>query len=101
MGALNAILDMVNDQRGFDFSGYRRAMLERRIQKRLYSTNCKNTDEYLHYLSQHPFELDELVDVFTIKVSEFFRNSMVFDFIKKLIIPELASTNTKNQENKK
>lgn len=83
------ILDLLQDQRGFDFTGYRTAMLERRIQKRIYSTNSKNFDDYLEYLTRQPDELDNLIDVFTINVSRFFRNSLAFEYINKIIIPEV------------
>lgn len=83
------ILDLLQEQRGFDFTGYRTAMLERRIQKRIYSTNSKNFDDYLEYLTRQPDELDNLIDVFTINVSRFFRNSLAFEYINKIIIPEV------------
>ncbi|NQU54739.1 MAG: protein-glutamate O-methyltransferase CheR, partial [Bacteroidetes bacterium] len=93
------ILSLLNERRGFDFSGYRVQMLERRIQKRVYSTSSKNFDDYLEYLEQHPDELDNLIDVLTINVSNFFRNPLTFEYISKIIIPELFLAKAKENDN--
>lgn len=94
---LTKILNLLRDQRGFDFNGYRPSMLERRIQKRIYSTNCQNINDYFDYLLSHSDELDNLIDVFTINVSRFFRNSLNFEYITKIIIPELFQSKTEQK----
>lgn len=96
-GRLLEILNLLEEQRGFDFSGYRSSMVERRVQKRLYDTNNKNLDDYLEYLNRHPDELDNLIDVFTINVSRFFRNSLSFEYIKKIIIPDVFLSKAKEK----
>ncbi|MCD4694761.1 MAG: protein-glutamate O-methyltransferase CheR [Bacteroidales bacterium] len=99
MKKLKNILNLMKEQRGFDFSGYRASMLERRVQKRIYSTKCKDFDNYLEYLDRHPGELDNLIDVFTINVSRFFRNSLSFEYITKIIIPEMFLAKTVEHDN--
>ena len=99
MNKLSDILKLLNEQRGFDFSGYRRSMLERRIQKRIYATKKKNSKDYLEYLANNHNELDNLIDVFTINVSSFYRNSMTFEFISRLTFPEMISTKAKKNDN--
>lgn len=89
--ALKSILDYLNKERSFDFSGYRPPMLGRWIAKRLTSTKCVDFPEYLVYLKKHPEELDELVDVLTINVSRFFRNTLAFDYIADRILPAIIS----------
>lgn len=96
---LKKILDYLKEQRGFDFSGYRTSMLERRIQKRVYATCSKNLDDYFKYVSRFPVELDKLIDVFTINVSSFFRNSLSFEYINKIIIPDLLQFKNSNKDN--
>ena len=88
---LKPILNHLNKERGFDFSGYRPSMLERRIGKRLTPTQCVDFPEYLKYLKKHPEELDELVDVLTINVSRFFRNTLAFEYIADRILPAIVS----------
>ena len=87
--ALKRILNLLEEQRSFDFSGYRNSMLERRIQKRIFATKCKDLEAYLNFLNIHSEELDNLIDVFTINVSRFFRNSLTWEYIRKIMIPDL------------
>ena len=71
-------------------------MIERRLNKRIYNTRKKNNDEYLEYLKNNPDEIDKLIDAFTINVSRFFRNSLTFEYINKIVIPELYYSIKKN-----
>ncbi|MBW2203411.1 MAG: protein-glutamate O-methyltransferase CheR [Deltaproteobacteria bacterium] len=88
---LEKILAYLKGKRGFDFSGYRPPMLERRVGKRLKPTKSDGFPEYLKYLQKHTEELDELVDVLTINVSRFFRNTLAFDYIADRILPAIVS----------
>ena len=88
---LEKILDYLKRKRGFDFSGYRPPMLERRVEKRLRPTKSDGFPEYLKYLKNRPEEFDELVDVLTINVSRFFRNTLAFDYIADIILPAIVS----------
>lgn len=87
---IQKLLQLLKKQRGFDFSGYRSSMLERRIQKRVYTTQCNDLNDYLDYVQEHDEELENLIDVFTINVSHFFRNSLCFEILQKVIIQELV-----------
>lgn len=95
---LKGILNHLHEHRGFDFSGYRKSMLERRIQKRIYSTHTKDLDGYFEFLGTHPEEVDNLIDVFTINVSRFFRNTFSFEYLTKIIVPDLFLTKEKESE---
>lgn len=86
---INQILDYLHNRRGYDFSGNRSAMLERRITKRLFATGTKDYTEYYTHLLNHPEELDKLLDVLTINVSSFFRDPLVWEVLAKNIIPNL------------
>ncbi len=86
---LENILKILKEKRGFDFSGYRTSMLERRIQKRIFATNCSDIDSYEKFAVNNVGELDKLIDVFTINVSRFFRNAIVFEYFNKFIIPDI------------
>ncbi len=86
---LKTILNLLQEQRNYDFSGYRNSMLEHRIEKRIFATKCKDIEDYLDYLNIHSEELDNLIDVFTKNVSRFFRNSLTWVYIRKIIIQAL------------
>ncbi len=86
---LKRILDYLKAKRGFDFSGYRPSMIERRISQRLSATGQRHMGAYLQHIQTHPEELDRLVDVLTINVSRFFRNALVFEYLADKILPLL------------
>ncbi len=95
---IKKILDYLQNQKGFDFSGYRRSMLERRINKRLLATETQNFNEYCKYLMNNQTEVDELIDALTINVSQFFRNPFVFEFISEKLVPRLIFGKLKKKE---
>jgi two-component system CheB/CheR fusion protein len=74
---------------GRDFSTYRPACLQRRLAMRMSLLRLTTIDEYLHYLSDHPAEIDQLLDTVTIHVTEFFRDHEVFDAIAERLLPAL------------
>jgi len=92
---LKAILDYLLEKRGFDFSGYYPAMLERRISQRLAATTCKDFHAYLSCLQRDAAELDSLIDVITINVSRFFRDTLTFELIADRILPAIVREKTK------
>ena len=83
------ILAKVHKERNLDFSQYREKLLMRRIMVRLRAIKETTFEKYFTYLTAHPSEMDQLVDVLTINVTEFFRDPDVFDVIETRLIPEL------------
>ncbi len=97
--ALKPILDYLLEKRGFDFSGYHHPMLGRRITKRLFATSSENFGEYLSYLQENSDELDHLIDVITINVSRFFRDTLTFELIADRILPAMILEKTRLHDN--
>lgn len=87
--AVAPILNYLLETRGFDFTGFHPDMLVRRISKRLVATATRNFDNYLAYLPSHEDELDRLIDVLTINVSRFFRDSLTFELLAERVLPTL------------
>lgn len=83
--ALSHIVDFIKEYSDLDFNGYRESMLERRINKRLPPSASKSMGDYYDYLKSHPEEVDILIDVLTINVSWFFRDSLTFEFLSKIL----------------
>jgi two-component system CheB/CheR fusion protein len=46
--------------------------------------------DYIHYLYENPSEVRYLTDIITIHVTEFFRDSDVFDYLSESILPALV-----------
>lgn len=96
---LKHIIHVLNEKRGCDFSGYCISTLEQRIIQRISITQSNNYATYYHYLQYNPQELDILIDVLTINVSRFFRNTLTFDYISKHILPAVCFHKTNKTMN--
>lgn len=92
---LSLILDKLYREGGYDFRGYKRSSMARRISMRL-KTYKVSPMEYLNILDSDPEEYNRLFSYLTIKVSEFFRDPRVFAAIKKIVIPEIFSQRDKS-----
>ncbi|MEA5596145.1 CheR family methyltransferase [Rivularia sp. UHCC 0363] len=91
---LETLLQYIKGNRGFDFSGYKRASLSRRICKRMQTISVESDAEYLDYLEVHPDEFVELFNTILINVTTFFREPQAWEYIATEIIPTIV--NNKN-----
>lgn len=88
---LENLLEYIKRTRGFDFSGYKRASLTRRIRKRMQTINIESYTDYLDYLEVQPDEFIELFNTILINVTTFFREPEVWDYIAREIIPQIIA----------
>jgi two-component system CheB/CheR fusion protein len=68
-----ALLEFVRQSRGFDFTGYKRSTLMRRVNKRVQQVGLDGFAEYHDYLQVHTDEFPILFNTILINVTEFFR----------------------------
>jgi chemotaxis methyl-accepting protein methylase len=87
---VGAIVAVVHERTGRDFSGYRVGTTERRIVNRMISAGIGSMEEYLRYLRATPDEAWLLLDRLTIKVSRFYRHAPTFDLLRQEV-PRLAA----------
>src|SRR3954451_25003167 len=90
-GDLDALLDYVKRTRDFDFTGYKRPTLERRIGKRMAEVGCESYGEYEDHLSVHPDEFVVFFNSILINVTSFFRDAAAWDFVADEIVPRIIS----------
>jgi two-component system CheB/CheR fusion protein len=83
------LLHYLQQSRGFDFTGYKRATLVRRVQKRMSEVGIGDFSEYLDYLQVHPEEFAQLFNTILINVTSFFRDRDAWDFLAREVIPRL------------
>lgn len=88
---LKQLLEYIHAMRGIDFSLYRQATVSRKLELRLQETKNRDYKKYLSFLKANPDELQFLVRTLTIKVSNFFRNPVVFELLSSRVLPELAA----------
>ncbi|MEH1935594.1 MAG: CheR family methyltransferase [Nostoc sp.] len=83
------LLIYLRQNRGFDFTGYKRSTLMRRVSKRMQSLTIENFEQYLDYLEVHPEEFNYLFNTILINVTAFFRDSSAWEYIAEQILPNL------------
>lgn len=86
---LKILLTEVFKERNIDFSQYRENLIERRVASRLRITKCVSYPQYINFIKDNRQEMDALLDVLTINVTQFFRDLKVFKAIEDKIIPQL------------
>jgi len=85
-----ALLDYLRRVRGFDFTGYKRSSLKRRVQKRMATRGITRFEEYLDYLEVYPGEFIELFNTILINVTSFFRDQPAWNHLQDNVLPQLC-----------
>ena len=71
---MESLLEYLRSRRGFDFTGYKRSTLSRRIEKRMKDVGVATSEEYIDHLEMQPEEFARLFDTLLINVTAFFRD---------------------------
>ena len=87
-----ALLEFVRQSRGFDFTGYKRSTLMRRVNKRVQQVGLDGFAEYHDYLQVHTDEFPILFNTILINVTEFFRDRPAWDYVAREVVPRIART---------
>lgn len=74
------ILQYLRRARGFDFTGYKRSSLKRRVLRRMQTLNIETYETYLDYLQIHQEEFVPLFNTILINVTSFFAIAMLGHF---------------------
>ena len=85
------LLAFIRDERGFDFTGYKRPSLQRRISKRLQELGIDSFATYRTRLSNDGDEFEHLFNTILINVTSFFRDEVAWDYLREAILPRLIS----------
>jgi two-component system, chemotaxis family, CheB/CheR fusion protein len=86
---LDLLLAYLKRTRGFDFTGYKRTSLERRIRKRMEAVGISEYSDYLDHLEVHQDEFPALFDTILINVTGFFRDPQAWDYYSTEVVPRL------------
>ena len=86
---LERLLDYLKKSRGFDFGGYKRPSLMRRIERRMGLLGVRGFDDYLDHLEVHPGEFAELFDSILINVTSFFRDAQAWEYLAGTVLPAI------------
>jgi two-component system CheB/CheR fusion protein len=86
---LEKIFLLLRSQTGHDFSQYKRSTIVRRVERRMAVHQIDRLEDYLRYMQLTRGEADILFRELLIGVTSFFRDSEIFDEIRKQVIPQL------------
>src|SRR5262249_39669599 len=87
--AFEGLLVHLKDERGFDFTGYKRASLERRVRRRMEALSIDAFEDYHDYLLVHQDEFTGLFNTILINVTSFFRAPDAWAYLSEQLLPEL------------
>ena len=88
---LDAILELIRGRRGYDFAGYRKPTLLRRIHRRMGLRSIERWSEYAELLRHQPEEIDALFRDLLIGVTEFFRDPEAWQILETEVIAPLVA----------
>ena len=88
---MESLLEYVKSTRQFDFTGYKRSTLGRRIGKRMQEVGCEKYADYQDYLEVHPDEFTVFFNTILINVTSFFRDPDAWEFVASEVIPRIVS----------
>src|SRR4051812_45017366 len=87
--SFEVLLDFIHQRYGFDFRGYKRSSLCRRIEKRMKEAGRGEFTDYLTLLEAEPREYAQLLDTILINVTAFFRDEAAWKVLERVVIPEI------------
>jgi two-component system CheB/CheR fusion protein len=85
------LLQFIRDSRGFDFTGYKRSSLMRRVDRRMQQVGVDGYADYLDHLQLHPDEYAALFNTILINVTGFFRDTDAWMRLRDEVLPGVLS----------
>ena len=90
-GGLEGLLGFIREARGFDFTGYKRSSLERRIRKRMQDAGFEQYADYRDMLETNADEFNFLFNTILINVTGFFRDPDTWTYLQQDVLPDLLT----------
>ncbi|MFD9904425.1 CheR family methyltransferase [Streptomyces sp. NPDC059063] len=88
---LEELLRFLRDARGFDFTGYKRSSLGRRIRKRMSDIDVTSYADYRDRLETSAEEFSALFNTILINVTSLFRDPDAWTFLQREVVPEMLA----------
>src|SRR2546430_15518130 len=82
-----ALLMYLKESRGFDFTGYKRSSLTRRVDPRMAQNGVPDYSENQDYLEGHPDEFTTLFNTILLNLNRFFRDPETWDYLRRPALP--------------
>jgi|tagenome__1003787_1003787.scaffolds.fasta_scaffold20924853_2 two-component system CheB/CheR fusion protein len=86
-----ALLSYLKEARGFDFTGYKRSSLMRRVDRRMAQVDLADYPGYLDFLQVHPDEFTNLFNTILINVTAFFRDPESWAYLRTDVLEPMVA----------
>ena len=83
------LLHFLRDSRSFDFTGYKRPSLMRRVRHRMHEIGIDSFEDYQDVLQLDPREFTALFNTILINVTSFFRDPDAWEQLRSEILPQV------------
>lgn len=80
--AFEALLQLLKESRSFDFTGYKRPSLVRRVRHRMHEVGVSSFEDYQDLLQLEPDEFTALFNTILINVTSFFRDGESWQYLR-------------------
>ena len=95
---LEQLVQFIKDARGFDFTGYKRSTLTRRIRKRMAEVQVTDYVDYRDLLETDADEFTHLFNTILINVTSFFRDADAWKSLQRDVLPVLLAQTDPEEE---
>ncbi|WP_173505994.1 chemotaxis protein CheB [Marinobacterium sp. xm-d-579] len=83
--SVDTLIERILTETGLDFRQYKRATLERQLQRRMSALRLNSIDDYFAHVDKDPDELEVVQRSFLISVTSFFRDEEAFEALGKVL----------------
>lgn len=88
---VNLLLQALNERYGYDFTGYARASLKRRLRELMVYFELEHLTQLIPTLLYNEAVAQTVINSISVPTSEFFRDPLVWAYLRENVIPLLAS----------
>jgi chemotaxis protein methyltransferase CheR len=88
---LEVLINEVYEYHGFDFGGYSRASLKRRVDRLYHLDGFRNFSEMLSKVRSEPDYFKRMVEEITVNVTEMFRDPLFYKVLREEVLPILGT----------
>jgi chemotaxis protein methyltransferase CheR len=88
---VNLLLQALNERYGYDFTGYARASLKRRLRELMIYFDLPHLTQLIPTILYNEAVAQTVINSISVPTSEFFRDPFVWAYLRENVIPQLAS----------
>jgi two-component system, chemotaxis family, CheB/CheR fusion protein len=92
-----ALLEFLKESRGFDFTGYKRSSIRRRVVRRMQQVGVASFVEYLDLLQVDTGEFTQLFNTVLINVTAFLRDPEAWRELSEQIVPQILAPKSRGE----